>query len=466
MVTTAAAGADLIEAVPGDPARVREVATSWLETSHTVGEALESTATATRATPSWEGLSAQAFAARATAVGSGLGQVAERMRFGADVLNGYAAFLQLAQAEVEALRAQARCLHAVGGAGALPEMATLVRARADVMTRLHAAALDAAARLQGGSEADAGGSNGIGNKKKEAKKPISSDPFGPNGLPWINDQITGKYPVPWSTTKQGEIGDCFFLAALYSVAQDPEEEKRLRENVTWNEDEKAYEVKLYDSNGEQRVVLVHDYYTSGAYSPRSFNPSLINIYERAYSTLYDTDYVEGGQPQDALLALTGKRPSKVDNYGKALGFIPYPGDTYDDDEWEKMEKAVDEKRPVVASSGSSSSRMLPGVADVTGDGHVDQSDVDAENGGTRDFEFHSWHGYSVVEMDEDTVTLRNPWANSKEAGDDGFGHDANGDGYIKESDGENHGDRIEGTGVIQISREDYEKFFESTEIGG
>ena len=466
MVTTAAAGADLIEAVPGDPARVREVATSWLETSHTVGEALESTATATRATPSWEGLSARAVAAHATAVGSGLGQVAERMRFGADVLNGYAAFLQLAQAEVEALRAQARCLHAVGGAGALPEMATLVRARADVMTRLHAAALNAAARLQGGSEADAGGSNGIGNKKKEAKKPISSDPFGPNGLPWINDQITGKYPVPWSTTKQGEIGDCFFLAALYSVAQDPEEEKRLRENVTWNEDEKAYEVKLYDSNGEQRVVLVHDYYTNGAYSPRSFNPSLINIYERAYSTLYDTDYVEGGQPQDALLALTGKRPSKVDNYGKALGFIPYPGDTYDDDEWEKMEKAVDEKRPVVASSGSSSSRMLPGVADVTGDGHVDQSDVDAENGGTRDFEFHSWHGYSVVEMDEDTVTLRNPWANSKEAGDDGFGHDANGDGYIKESDGENHGDRIEGTGVIQISREDYEKFFESTEIGG
>ena len=147
MVTTAAAGADLIEAVPGDPARVREVATSWLETSHTVGEALESTATATRATPSWEGLSARAFAARATAVGSGLGQVAERMRFGADVLNGYAAFLQLAQAEVEALRAQARCLHAVGGAGALPEVATLVRARADVMTRLHAAALDAAARL-------------------------------------------------------------------------------------------------------------------------------------------------------------------------------------------------------------------------------------------------------------------------------------------------------------------------------
>ena len=50
MVTTAAAGADLIEAVPGDPARVREVAASWLETSHAVGEALESTAIATRAT--------------------------------------------------------------------------------------------------------------------------------------------------------------------------------------------------------------------------------------------------------------------------------------------------------------------------------------------------------------------------------------------------------------------------------
>jgi len=64
MVTTAAAGADLIEAVPGDPARVREVAASWLETSHAVGEALESTAIATRATPSWEGLSARAFTAR------------------------------------------------------------------------------------------------------------------------------------------------------------------------------------------------------------------------------------------------------------------------------------------------------------------------------------------------------------------------------------------------------------------
>ena len=37
---------------------------------------------------------------------------------------------------------------------------------------------------------------------------------------------------------------------------------------------------------------------------------------------------------------------------------------------------------------------------------------------------------------------------------------------IKESDGENHGDRIEGTGVIRISRKDYEKFFETTEIGG
>ena len=79
---------------------------------------------------------------------------------------------------------------------------------------------------------------------------------------------------------------------------------------------------------------------------------------------------------------------------------------------------------------------------------------------------HSKHGYSVVEMNEDTVTLRNPWANNKKAGDDGFGHDADGDHKIKESDGENHGDRIEGTGVIRISRKDYEKFFETTEIGG
>lgn len=87
-----------------------------------------------------------------------------------------------------------------------------------------------------------------------------------------------------------------------------------------------------------------------------------------------------------MLALTGKRSSRVGNSGKALGFIPHSGDTYDDAEWEKMEKALEEKRPVVASPRSSSSRMLPAVADVTGDGHVDQSDVDAENGGSKDFE--------------------------------------------------------------------------------
>jgi len=95
----------------------------------------------------------------------------------------------------------------------------------------------------------------------------------------------------------------FFIAALHSVIQDPEEEKRLRENVTWNGDEKAYEVKLYDSNGEQRVVLVHDYYTNGAYSPGSFNPSLINIYERAYATLYAPDHVAPVIHRDDLAEL-------------------------------------------------------------------------------------------------------------------------------------------------------------------
>ena len=52
MVTTAAAGADLIEAVPGDPARVREVAASWLETSHAVGEALDELEAVCKAFPS------------------------------------------------------------------------------------------------------------------------------------------------------------------------------------------------------------------------------------------------------------------------------------------------------------------------------------------------------------------------------------------------------------------------------
>ena len=50
--------------------------------------------------------------------------------------------------------------------------------------------------------------------------------------------------------------------------------------------------------------------------------------------------------------------------------------------------------------------------------------------------------YTVVDVDDDYVTLKNPWGYNKD-----------------QADGQS------GNGLIQITREDYEKYFNRTDIG-
>lgn len=52
------------------------------------------------------------------------------------------------------------------------------------------------------------------------------------------------------------------------------------------------------------------------------------------------------------------------------------------------------------------------------------------------------HVYTVVDVDDDYVTLKNPWGYNKD-----------------QADGQSD------NGLIQITREDYEKYFNRTDIG-
>ncbi|WP_158247617.1 cysteine protease [Actinomyces qiguomingii] len=481
----AVAGA-VVGEIPGSPGGVLAVADSWRAGARVLDEAASSVVSSRLAVPSWQGVSAEAFRSSSRHLEADLDASIMNLLDGAHHLEAYAQVLDEAKEALERLRAMvgAALLEAVDAAApavlvagvryAAAGAAVGIRARVSIAAMQTAAALNAVgvgANSRVGSGAAGVGAHGRGGvgagKGKDDDGTGSKTAFSDEDIRRLRQQADGS--AGWDPVHQASIADCYFLATLdaYSLSEDGEQ--FLRDHVRWSEEDQAFIVTLYDGDGKPVYEKVTDYYTDGNQGDDlgggRRGPNLMSVYERAYGQYLGDHNLPNGRPYDAMQTISGQDAQSVHTTGLPASPLPawnhylYNDHKYTEQEWSQIEQAVNNGQPVVAVTNNgdfgdgdtvdatanthtrAADKQHPDTAinnkDRTGDYRIVGGDYfgDGESQG---------HAYTVIAIDDEYVTLRNPWAHNDTA------------------DGSASGD----DGIIRISREDYEKYFGRTDIGG
>ncbi|MFD3164219.1 WXG100 family type VII secretion target [Herpetosiphon sp. NSE202] len=125
-----------------------------------------------------------------------------------------------------------------------------------------------------------------------------------------------------SDVKQGSLGDCYFMAALASVAQ---QNPNLIKNAIADNGDGTYTVTLYEKGKPVQITVDSDFPVR---QDSKGNPTMIPAYantgstndelwpmilEKAYAQHTKNSYekIEGGWPGDAVELLTGKAPTEI-----------------------------------------------------------------------------------------------------------------------------------------------------------
>ncbi|SDN32659.1 C2 family cysteine protease [Actinomyces ruminicola] len=454
--------------IPGSPGGVLAVADSWRAGARVLDEAASGVVSSRIAVPSWQGVSAEAFCSSSRGLDAGLDASIMSLLDGARHLEAYAQVLADAKEALERLRSlvSAALLEAVDAAA--PEVlvagvryaaagaAVGIRARVSIAAMQTAAALNAigvgAGSGTGAGGVGAHGGGGVGAGKGKDDGTGDKTAFSDEDIRRLRRQADGS--ADWDPVDQADIGDCYFLATLdaYSLSEDGEQ--FLRDHVRWSEEDQAFIVTLYNFFGFPVEVKVTDYYTNGNQGDDlgggRRGPNLMSVYERAYGQYLGDHNLPYGMPGNAMRAISGQYgPPVVDTRGTSglLGAVR-EDHKYTDEEWAQIEQAVKDGRPVVAGTGGdfSDGSTASGATANTDADVADRQRPDAAIDGrdrTGDYQIVEGHAYTVIAIDDEYVTLRNPWAHNNTA-----------DGSDAEDDG-----------IIRITREDYEKYFNRTDIG-
>ena len=423
----------LVPEILGSPGGVLEVADSWRQAGGRVGGAAGLVGQAEAGTPSWQGEAASAFQESTGGLETDLESLQTTYQGGAGVLESYASVLRAAQDAAATLRAEASSLlldalgDPVKALAAMAALTTIAKAAATIQTEVTHAASTAAAALSTSGISSASSSDA---KCSAEKHTCARAPLKKSDIARIRAQIDGTQELPG--VDQGQIGDCYFMAALAAYAWTDAGRKMLRDNVRWDESKKAFIVTFY-KDGEKKEIEVNDYYTEGN---GSGTPDLFNVYERAYGKLIGNDDLPDGYSKDAMQDLSGKKVRNLNTFGGS-GFLGWPwwdDDKYTDGQWKQIEEAVDSHQPVTASSDGG--KTITARVDTNGDGNVDDTDAEGK------YQIVDGHEYAVIDIDDQYVTLYNPWGGNDDSS----------------------GDRING-GKIRIARNDYQTYFNETHIG-
>lgn len=427
----------LVPEILGSPGGVLEVADSWRQAGGRVGGAAGLVGQAAAGTPSWQGEAASAFQESTGGLETDLESLQTTYQGGAGVLESYAGVLRAAQDAAATLRAQASSLlldalgDPVKALAAMAALTTIAKAAATIQTEVtHAASTAAAALSTSGISSASRSSSSDDTECDEDDHTCARAPLKKSDIARIRAQINGTQELPG--VDQGRIGDCYFLASLAAYAWTDAGRKMLRDNVRWDESKKAFIVTFY-KDGEKKEIEVNDYYTEGN---GSGTPDLFNVYERAYGKLIGNDDLPDGHSEDAMQDLSGKKAKNLNTFGGS-GFLGWPwwdDDKYTDGQWKQIEEAVDSHQPVTASSDGG--KTITARVDTNGDGNVDDTDAEGR------YQIVDGHTYAVIDIDDQYVTLYNPWGENKDSS----------------------GDRIHG-GKIRITRNDYQTYFNETHIG-
>ena len=438
--------------VPGSPGGVRSLAASWRRSGDRIGEGASLMSSAASSAPSWQGASAQAFSAAASSLSGELSGRAGDLGRGAGVMDAYAGVLEQAHGMAAELQAQAARLLVTSIAS--PATVPACQVAATVITTTFntlLSTIDLAATTTATSLATTASTGPRSGKNGEPPADKGSTPqLSEADKRRLREQADGKGDWDPDANQRG-IGDCYLLATLQGYSRTEDGQQFLRDQVRWDEKKNCFVVTLYD-NGKPVYVDVDDYYSDGTKDDRG-RPTLMSIYERAYGKHFGfEDLADGGWPEeDAMEVSTGTDAHHVDTWGSEPGWFgltyPIEDHKYDQGEWNTVKSAVDSGQVVVASTTGgdfNNGNKVTAVTDTNGDGKIDTTGTGG-NGAQSDKEqeltISGNHSYTVEAIDDNYVTLRNPW---------GMNIDPN--------------NKAEPGGLIRITREDYEKYFARTDI--
>lgn len=193
--------------------------------------------------------------------------------------------------------------------------AVLVRAGGHLSTASQTLARNASEQEQtsaatgdGAAHAGSGGDGGVGDRPDN---PDLSDGLGDyediDGPIDLSDEALDP-----SQINQGQVGDCWFLASIGSIAGfDPD---FIRDHM-WENPDGTWTVKMYQ-DGEPVYIQVEPSVPENGVQDSDGDPSWASIYEKAAAEYFGGSYddISGDWPDRALEAVTG-RPSE--NLGEA-----------------------------------------------------------------------------------------------------------------------------------------------------
>ncbi len=206
---------------------------------------------------------------------------------------------------------------------------------------------------------------------------------------------------------QGALGDCYFLAALMTLAHTKPE---LLKNAVTAKDDGTYDVKLYKRKGlfknkleaqtinvnTQFVVYkgtsINAYAQGGDRDPATFDQEMWpRLIEKAYAQMRGSyDSIDGGLESVALEALTGEKYELKNFNGGFLGI----GKMSDADLKSSIQGYVDGGEPISCATTSQEK--------------IDKADKDAGGTFAKDNSIIGRHAYAIMAADDTHVTVRNP----------------------------------------------------------
>lgn len=453
----------LVPEILGSPGGVLEVADSWRQAGGRVGGAAGLVGQAAAGTPSWQGEAASAFQESTGGLETDLGSLQTTYQGGAGVLESYAGVLRAAQDAAATLRAQASSLlldalgDPVKALATMAALTTIAKAAATIQTEVTHAAGTAAAALSTSGISSASSPSPDGGNSSTSYTPPPTTPLRKEEFERIQKEL-GYAEHERGNTSQGYVGDCSFLATLQAYSLTYDGKRFLIDHMYYHATKKAFIVTLFDK-GKPVEVEVRDYYTYGnghKNADHTAVPDRFSIYERAYGIYFGDSALHAVSAEEAMKHITGQDAEVLRTFND--GFFDFiwgeagEDHKYNSDQWEQMQKALEEGRPVVGGTAGGDFNggkwaEVDATTDTDDNGRIDETDkqgkyriVGEEEG--EPGKNTEGHAYTVVSIDDEYVTLKNPW-----------GKNAYTNGSLEEG------------GLIRIKRSDYEKYFTRTTIG-
>lgn len=244
----------------------------------------------------------------------------------------------------------------------------------------------------------------------------------------------------WEGMKQGQIGDCYFLASMAAMAQTPEGQRKLASMIQPHYDEHGnvdgYLVRLPDDPAHPEAspaneVFVHSKYIYGA--TQGGRVGVYSILEAAWgqnhpggsnSERNPLPGISEGMPANSFKVMTGKSATTLSSDGSE--------GSYNVIERVHIVAASKLQQPMVASTiNTDATYDTQGMAlvDTTVDGQPTQ------------IYLYGGHSYTIVSADANGVTLCNPHGSNPATGGK------------------------EAPATFTLSWDDYEKYYGNTAIG-